>query len=587
MKKYIGLLLALLLALPVHADYSGPSFGGVVSYPIASAQGGTGANTSSGMSTATSDNSVPLQAAITARDTANTTAGSVFNDAPIFENSGKYTFTNGVTAPPYTKIIPLGPVKWDFSGAATNIVAFNSTNQNVPGGDYFYNYNSANQGPFISGAMGSTYIYGPGATGTSIGVQMGNTTGASSDANYRNASMQGVTIAAFNTCINIRGVNTYMLDMFYGGGLYNCNVAIQSPTTVTNSGEKLRFNGWVMGGGANYGGSGMTILDLAGPDMDFGFSDVSWDFQNYGAVIETGATSGVEFITASHIENTEYQIIKSNLSSTYAPYMRWVVSNSKIVPTSLSPANNRPNRALFTGYFSLDGISNFLGGWANPSNDATHGMFLIDGSVNIINFIGYLEAGSGQLIAQQTLLNNDPFFAQGTVGNDMQANPPPTWTTPFDGGITAQISSSNPLSAYGGSKSVQYTSTQNGSNYYLIESNWFPVKPGQRLIADASAYGGTSTGTMRVELQFYYRSSNSALPLLNDTSGGDNYSSVYAENTDPAWVTGNARTYSAKMNTLHSGVVPAGYDSAYVRVTMSGLNTSDVTYINFVGVNGL
>ena len=540
---------------------------------------------SSGMSTGATDNSSAIQSVINGLVSQMTSTQTTEGIAAIQIPYGTYRFTSGITSRPWIKLDSIGNVNLNFTGMSSG-TALSVYNDDAPTGEFTTRLNASNYGPFLNGNQGGILVNGPGPTTSTVGISVGDNTTATSEANFRDASISNLVIENFGTCINLRPNNLYMLNFAYGGTAGKCANAVYATGTNTNSGERLVFRNWTFGSDAN----NSTCFNIDARDLDFDVGNSSCDFALYGFKRSVNALGGVMRWTNGHIENIENQIEQSSISSNAnAIYSAFILDNETLVPSSLSLANNRPNRYLFTGYDNLYVHNMEIYGYAHSSNAATAGMFMVDDNMNVREFTGRFHQFA-QLIQNKTLLNNDPYFSQGTVGNDLITFPMTTWTVSSSHNISAQVDNSFPLSTYGGTQDIKFTATGT-SNFYVIRSNVFPVTPGQTLLADTAFYGGSSTGTDSVQLRFLFSSTNANLPQTNDGGAfGDSMSTDYSQSSDPAWLSGNLRTYQCKMNNLRQSQVPNGYNLAQLEITVSNMNftgTPDVVYLTFAGVSGL
>lgn len=617
--------------------------------------GGTGANTSSGMSTATSDNSVPLQAAVNAYVATMTANSSTEGFAPFLIPAGTYNFANTVTTRPWIKFNAIGCAQFNFASLASSGTAFRSHNQDAPsgngsGGDS----NIANQGSWLNGEQGCLYIKGPGTgsnvttlsgaitnsatsitvasaaslttgnqvivdsevwniTGissntltvtravngsiaqphssgaqvfkvyTNIALDMGDVQGTASNSgatDYRDVSVSKLGISDFGTGFYWRLTNNYFNRFDQGGNVFRANYGMATENfSGVNSGELDSVKNYIFSGGINgnlWQGSG----------TDYEVENTSIDYMLGSCAFFTGNANymTVQYIN-THFEHCEGGAIKSNIASLNS--LVWYVRNGVYNAASALTHGSSPRQALFSGPGILD-LDGYIISYAYPWHDATVGLFMVDSSTTIANLknIRFAAFDYSQLPSLAGVLNEDPFFIQGTVGNDLYANPVPTWNFVTGNNMSAVVDNTNVLTAYNASaKSIKFTATGTG-NYYIIGTNPVKVFPGQKLLADTCFYGGTSTGTGNVQLQFIFSSSSGNLPLTNDgTAFGDSMSAIYGDATDPAYTGG--RSWQAKMNTLRGATVPAGYDQAQLQITIAALNSGDTVWLTCAPFNSL
>lgn len=526
----------------------------------------------SGMTTGASDNSVPLQSIIDAQVTLATSQNSTLGIPAIQLGAGKYTFLNGVTIRPWIKLQSIGTVEFDFTGVSGSFTAVRCYNDDKPSSDPS-TFGASNEGSFLNGSMGCIFINGPGKTTSTIALDVGNTTHGISNNDFKETSVDRISIQHFGTGIHIRGVDTYEMNYIYGGHIESCGTFIQTDSgTVTNAGERLSFYGWGMGTGTNG-----YVCDLNGFDMTF--NNCSLDFlTNVAFQFGTDANSSLTTVSNCHLEHLDGGICESLTASN--TYCQLNISNTLLVASSSVTHGASPRQALFRGYMDLD-IYNLTVYYNTTWNSADAGMFMIDGNVRIIGLKGIRFGGTfKQLTAASLLLNNDPYFNSGTVGNDLSSAPMTAWTVLSANNITAAVDSAQFWSAGGATQSIKFTET-NTSNSYTIISDRINVASGDRLLADIAAYGGTSTGTNQIVLQFLFTSSNASLSSVSGNSSSQNLSTIYGDSADPAYT--GTRTWWAKLQGLLETVVPAGYDYAQLKISVSSMAASDVIWLGFAG----
>jgi len=433
----------------------------------------------------------------------------------------------------------------------------------------------------LNGLAGAIFINGPGASTSSVGLDVGDSTShAGQDQDFRDTSVAKVRVMNFGTCIKIRRYDTYLLNFDMGGAAEQCGTALSTDTGYnSNSGERMSFKNWTFAS-STYG-----FVDNQDA-FDVLFDNDSFDFLTSDALQFNGVAGYQKVaVTNSHFENVSGYLVNSSISEpvlqpTSQNFLNVIFLDDKWVSTSNS--GNAPNRELFYGVMNLDVHNLYVGGFQNYSNAAA-GMFMVDPNVNVTRFDGVTFNGFEQLTAKQLLVNSDPFFAQGTVGADLQAAPMPSWTASSANNIAAVVDTTHVWTTYGGTQSIKFTCT-GGSNYYVLRSDRFPVKAADHLLADLAYYGGTSTGTVTMQMRYLFYSNDASIPFVPDATGyGDNMSTVYGETGDPAYTGG--RAWWAKPNNKRDAYVPTGYDWAQLEVQISAMNNGDVVWLGFAGVN--
>ena len=187
---------------------------------------------------------------------------------------------------------------------------------------------------------------------------------------------------------------------------------------------------------------------------------------------------------------------------------------------------------------------------------------------------GITYSNYAQMISPNTVLNDDPYFTN-TGSNGSACNTAATISEDAVSGISCTIDTGTVWTAGGATKSLKFTYT-GASNYDVVTFDRFPVEAGDRLIANTAFYGGTSTGTDAVQLQFIYSYCNAGLATSTDGSAyGDSTSSLYT----------GARTSWGMMASLRQATVPVGVCYAQLSVTISQLASGDVFRLGAAVVN--
>lgn len=522
------------------------------------------------MSTAASDNSAALQAAINIVVAQATAASTAMGVQTVQIKHGIYAFTSGITMRPWTKLRTRGTVTLDFSTASTSVLAISAYNDGAPSGAFTHEVNAENRGPFLNAYDGALFINGPGAANTaSIGLAIGDTSlTPAGDDNFEETAITGVTIANFGDGLHLRTNSLYMINFNYGGTLFGNNIGINTDNVAStvNSGERLSWTNWSIS--ANNIG-----VQRNAPAMDMTFDNCSFDFNT--TTFNLGVNDIFSKLTCvnCHLEGFLHLVTMDPTNTARGNFNYVTFQSSKIVTNDSFGGIGVP-AAIFTGpiLLTLENIS--FAGWENTAS-AISGLFMCDANVVILRANNIYFENYPQLISAGLLCNSDPYFGQGVVGNDLVAQPISTWNVDAFFGISAKVDNTHVLSP--GTKAIEFTFVSNaGGNYYVITGDRFPVKPGDILVADCAVYGGTSTGGS-ISLQFIYSSLNAAIPVSVDGgSFGDTLSSIYG---------GGAQTSNAKMLDPRMSVIPAGVDFAQLSITVN-ISTGSF-WLVFAGVNRL
>lgn len=528
----------------------------------------------SGISTGTISQTTTLQAVINALIAQAATNTTTLGIPAIQVAEGIYTFSTGLSTKPWIKLSSVGSVEYDFTSLGTTGTAFSVFNNGSP--DDILNRNAANMAPFIGSTQGGTYITGPGNTTSSIGIDLGNT---SSDPNapLRHAAILNTTLMRFGTCLKLRAIDVYGIN-FKNYHLEDCGTGISTEASATNinSGERLNFDQGTIA-------SSTTGVYINVPGLNFNFGNHSFDFITGNMLmLDTAAKSEQVDIHDSWFEGIDGYIVYGAAASYSALNLPVILTNNNWVPSN--DTRNAPYKSWFGGRFNLAIKGLTVIGFANASN-AAGGMFLIDSNVRIDEADNIRFNDKKQMIATQTLLNNDSYFNQGTVGNNLITQPMNTWRVTASSNASAVVANDQVWTAGGATQSIKVTASGSSGSYAII-SDRFPVVPGARLIADVAAYGGASTGTDEIELQFVFTSDNAAIPSTTGAlTSGNTLAGIYGDMTDPAY-TGN-RLWWCKMPILPESLVPPGFNYAQIKIQVSNMSSGDNIWLGFAGSNHL
>lgn len=532
----------------------------------------------SGISTGTTSQTATLQADVDALVSQASTGTSTFGLNPIQIKPGVYTFNTGWNTRPWIQINIFGTTKFDFTGVSSGTLV-RVYADDTPGGDPATHGSSA-MGPFLNALSGSLLIKGPGIDTATTALDLGDSSGTGTPyTDFNGASIAGVQIQSVGTCINIRRHNTYNLAFIYGGHAEGCTNAITTETgTADNSGEKMAFKNWIFGTFTN--GFNCTV-----GGVEYLFDNVSWDFGNHGAggpalyADSTCINNHFRYVN-NHFEGLE-DGISTRIGGSITGLRLDIISGEYLGSSTLTAHGNSPRQAIFKGKQAvfIDGLRVL---YANSWNSADTGMFMIDSNASILGISGIdFSGGAKQLTAAQLLVNDDPYFNGGTVGNDLITSPMTTWRETNQSNASAQVDNTHVWTVGGATQSIKITAT-GASGFYTIIGDCIKVKSGERLLMDVAAYGGASTGTDAIATTFKYTSTNAAISSVSSSTNSQSLSTIYGDTADPAY-TGN-RLWNAKEQGLLEATVPQGYDCAQPVLTLQSMNNGDIVWIIFAGV---
>lgn len=519
----------------------------------------------------TADNGVPIGTQLTTLY--NLGATTLVSDIGIPElqlTQSSYPLTTGITMRPWTKIKSIGSTALSFVGIGTSGTIGVSVNDDAaPVGRFNASANSGNLGSYLQGPMN---IVGPSSSvGSTTGLEIGDVTATSSDDNsQRMAYRSDLSINKWVNAIHWRTNNFYMNGMQHEQvSFFTKGIVTDSNSTNVNSGERLWCWDVTFGNGVH------SAYNPDSPNLDWKCWNASFDF--VGSV--ENATANDTYSKNSFIGN-HYEELGDGYISTYAGTNPAYVSNKierhwddKFVGGSAIPAP----AVLWQGgprYLDLSGfdVSGYNGGTLSAAS-----MFMVAPTIIMTGNKGkgITFTNFAQMTQANIVTTDDPYFANAGA-NTAACSASSTLSEDSVNGIACTIDTGTVWTAGGATKSLKFTYTGTG-NFDVITLDRFPVEAGDRLIANVAFYGGTSTGTDAVQLQFIFSNNNAIISPTNDGSVlGDNTSTLYGGGSRASW---------GMLSTLRQSVVPAGANFAQLSITISQLSSGDVFRVGAAVVN--
>lgn len=509
-----------------------------------------------------------FQAAHDAIYNAAVAAGSNNPSGSVIVPPGIYKLSTGLTWVPWIKMISTGPVYLNFAGLSTSATAIRSSNETGP--TTSPGKNSANTGPFINGSQGVIYIAGPGTGGTSIGLDLGNSSSLSAARAYRDVQIDGVVVSNFANPLNLRSYDTYLMTIrnsrFEIGGA--ACVAITNATN-SNSGERMAFENCTF--------AGCTVgFSITTPGYDINFLNCSFDFNTNSAFqFNVGAGFQKITLTSCHLESSNnIALVKSNLASTNSLFVQ--LENCKIVPNNNVPTQtgsytdgtSSPWTALFQGFMNLKIDGNLIGGYTHPAYGASTGLFMCDSSVRIIDSSHTTFTGFKQVISESQILNKNYNFNSGTSGTTLDYSTIAGWTYSTSLGISAALSNTQTFNNSTNSLAITETASP-GSNFYTMDSDPFLVNQNDQITFQTVLYGGTSAGNINTTAIFIQYQVGVIAPVA--------ISSITITGSTATVTTASAHGLSPAQFFVMSGATQAGYNGKRVIQTTPSPTTFTYT----------
>ncbi|KQT50343.1 hypothetical protein ASG47_19765 [Devosia sp. Leaf420] len=443
------------------------------------------------------DVTVAFQAMINAAVSLASTAGDTMGAMMVEPPSGKYKLLGTVAIPPWVHVGPLGNVLLNWSQAPTNVVGVRSSNAGAPAGTS--PTAPGNRAPFLTGDRGALQLLGPGAVGTSVGLDLGQAATGPDRDDYRNVKIRDVVLTAWATAVLIRKIDTHQmllegvrLEQFLRGLRFEEGL-------VTNSGERMAFQNMEFGAAPD----GWAI-ECNADSFDLYFTVGSVDFVRNGALLMGGncAYQRISFVDY-HFEGSCGDALIKRVGGSLANNVVVCVSRSKILPTtseSAVPAGARadglatPYTALFKGAFKLT-LEDVIVSYTKPYHLATQGLFMCDESVDIARISNLHFNAWTQFPARKMIANRNSNFDQATVGADLIGVGVPGWTVKGYSGVTGVVDDTRAFAP--STKSLKLTSTS-ANGFLRLESDPFPMDRLKRVLTKIVAWGGTSVGNMQM-----------------------------------------------------------------------------------------
>lgn len=416
----------------------------------------------------------------------------------IYIPAAKYKLNSQLNWKSWIKLISLGPTYLDFSGLSTSGTAFRISNDTGP--TTSPGKNSANTGPVLNGSQGVIYISGPATTGSSIGLDMGNSSSLPAARDFRDVQLESVVVSNFNILLNLRDFDTY-LNTIKNSRFEIAGSAVVAITAGSgaNAGERMGFENCTFAGGA-------VAFNITTPAYDINCINCSFDF-NTNSAFQFNVGAGFQKITLTdcHLESSNnVAIINSSLASSNALCVQ--LTDCKINPTINLPApagaytdgTSAPWTALFKGAMALSVKGLQIGGYTHPAYGASDGLFMCDSNVQLLGMSHLTFSAFRQVISPAQILNYNYNFNIGTSGTVLDYSSIAGWIFVSSLGLTAALSNAQTYNGSANSLAFTYSA---GSNFYIMESSAFDLTQRDLPTFQNVLYGGTSTGILNCQMQ--------------------------------------------------------------------------------------
>lgn len=418
--------------------------------------------------------------------------------------TGRYKLNSGITQYPGIKFRSKGgPVYIDMSRIADGVTGWrvdgslwtDTPSSTSPG------MAAALRGPFLDGAEGGIYVNGKSTDATSVGLDVGNSSSMPDYGGFRHCSARNVHFENFGTCLKLRSLDTYLLSFYdcYFSKFRVAGLTTDGTVAQQNSGENIRFVNTHFAQGST--ADAVAIL-LQTPGMNMTFDGCSFDFCKAATLrIKAGVqTPSFQYMTFNDCwfeASNDVALVESQLISN-PTHLRVTINDGKWVArrnSTATPDYDGPVDAAFKGRFTLQVNGLQIGGFDDPAMNADDGNWMCDSLVSVDGFT-FSFAGWRQMPARSQVINRNYNFNEGTTG--ATGRNIPGWYVGNTAAISAELSNTEVFD--GSANSVKFTAS-NATNFYVMYSDPYPVPTGKTVYANPVAYGGTSTGLMRIQCQ--------------------------------------------------------------------------------------
>lgn len=357
------------------------------------------------------DNGVIIQSMIDRIVNKSIANGSNLGVDEIVGEAGVYPCTTGITTKPWIKFRSKGNVVLDYGLAATSVTALRIDNEGEINGDL---KNASSNGDIFNGSF---VLEGPGQSGTSVGVDLGNSVAGTANANFRDAGLGTIIVQSFSEILKVRGFDTYLVNFQnFRLELGGANAINFPDSSGQNSGERMMFINGTIAGALN-----AVLLNDLGTELIF--MGCSFDFCGNSVldVTDLAGFQSVSFI-GSHFENSSDMFLMRGPSTDRRLAVN--ISSSTVLPknedTSLpltrSDGLSVPRIALFQGHMNLSINGLQFNGYNKTLNTAESGLFMCDDSVVLSNADNITFTGSSQSVSKSKIINNNWDFDDSLVG---------------------------------------------------------------------------------------------------------------------------------------------------------------------------
>lgn len=422
-------------------------------------------------------------------------------DVPV--PCGTYRFDAGLSIPPWVKLRAAGGVVFDFSNAPTNTTGIRSENAAPSGAG---GTAPAHRGPFIDGSGGAFDIVGPGATGTSIGLDLGQSvTGGADRDDFRDVDLKALFITGWGVGLRWRNKSTHQnslekvrienyatYGMVFEDGVSNNagerlgfrHGAIAKPGLSTGVAISMKSTGW----GAtfdhysfDYNRGGVLAMDAVSKDLKVRFLNGCW-FE--------GNTNDAEFTRIGGSLSDNIQIVVDD-----ALFIR-TTSKTTVPPGARTDGESMPRAPIAKGAFDFV-FGNIAVSYKKPYHLANEGLFMCDDAVRAIcrggiKFPDYAQFPSRSLISHW----NYDFSKERSTNAGLTTSGISGWIRRGD--LLNMTVAMDAVTTFAPSdRSLKFSCSAAGG-YATIQGDAFPVSPGQTIMGQVVARGGLSTGNMQL-----------------------------------------------------------------------------------------
>lgn len=439
--------------------------------------------------------------------------------------------TTGLTTAPWVKLWPISNhVKLIFDDLSSSGTAIVINGNNTPSGEL---EGGAYSGAQNSPALQNVKIVRTTTKGTTLGIDIGATSGSGGYGSYKNtreARLTNVDVAGFATGVMFRKTDNYLTTLENVRSYLNTVQMQTEAGNASNAHEKMVINGGVLGQGGQ-SGKGFVFGTSGG---GWKFNGVSFDY-NYTNAVEIASTC--TYLTAVFdkcwFENSNDNAVihavgsdsQRHITVRSSDIVPKIYPNSTVAVGGFADGSSSPFQALFKGAMSLtlDGIT--IQGYDNYYVAATEdNMFMCDSDVKIVSARGIRFTNAQQLISRSLISNYNSNFTNCSSAANLLAGDTGGISLISSTNMTVTVDNTQTFSA--STQALKFTSSNN-SSAATIHFRPFAVIPGVIYGAQPVLYGNGAGGFLNVQTKIkWYRLGNVGSVAISGITRSGNTATV-------------------------------------------------------------